>query len=41
MLSANDIFYVSAVIFLGLIFLVWLAHPIRGGAGGGAPSAAH
>jgi DHA2 family multidrug resistance protein len=41
MLSANDIFYVSGVIFLGLIFLVWLAHPIRGGAGGGAPSAAH
>jgi DHA2 family multidrug resistance protein len=42
MLSANDIFYVSGVIFLGLIFLVWLAHPIRGGAGGGGPaSAAH
>src|SRR2546430_312013 len=27
MLSADDIFYVSGVIFLGLIFLVWLAHP--------------
>jgi MFS transporter, DHA2 family, multidrug resistance protein len=40
MLSANDIFYVSAVIFLGLIFLVWLTHPIRGG-GGAAASGAH
>ena len=29
MLSANDIFYVSAIAFLGLIFLVWLAHPVR------------
>jgi DHA2 family multidrug resistance protein len=42
MLSANDIFYVSGVIFLGLIFLVWLAHPIRSGAAGtAAASAAH
>jgi DHA2 family multidrug resistance protein len=40
MLSANDIFYVSGVAFLGLIFLVWLAHPVRG-AGGAAASGAH
>ena len=41
MLSANDIFYASALIFLGLIFLVWLAHPIRGAAGSAAASGAH
>jgi MFS transporter, DHA2 family, multidrug resistance protein len=42
MLSANDIFYASGLIFLGLIFLVWLARPIRGGAAGGAAaSGAH
>jgi MFS transporter, DHA2 family, multidrug resistance protein len=42
MLSANDIFYVSALIFLGLIFLVWLAHPIRSSAGSSAAaSGAH
>ena len=33
MLSANDIFYVSGIIFLALIALVWLAHPVRGPAG--------
>jgi DHA2 family multidrug resistance protein len=42
MLSANDIFYVSAIIFIGLIGLVWLARPPRGGAAGAAAaSGAH
>ena len=41
MLSANDIFYASALIFLGLIFLVWLAQPIRSTVGSAAASAAH
>src|SRR2546421_480468 len=31
MLSANDIFYVSGLLFLGLIGVVWLARPLRGG----------
>ncbi len=42
MLSANDIFYVSGIIFIGLIGLVWLARPLRGGGGGAAAaSGAH
>ena len=42
MLSANDIFYASGFLFLALIALVWFAHPVRGGRGGGAAaSAAH
>ncbi|HEY0768148.1 MAG TPA: DHA2 family efflux MFS transporter permease subunit [Steroidobacteraceae bacterium] len=41
MLSANDIFYVSGLLFLGLIFLVWLARPLRSGAGAAAASGAH
>ena len=38
MLSANDIFYASGILFLALIGLVWLARPPRGG--GGVPAAA-
>jgi MFS transporter, DHA2 family, multidrug resistance protein len=30
MLSANDVFYVSALLFLALIGVVWLARPARG-----------
>jgi DHA2 family multidrug resistance protein len=30
MLSANDIFYVSALLFLVLIGVVWLARPVKG-----------
>ena len=42
MLSANDIFYVSGVIFLLLIALVWLARPVHKTAGAGAAaSGAH
>ena len=32
MLSANDVFYVSALIFLLLIAVVWLARPVKGSA---------
>jgi DHA2 family multidrug resistance protein len=41
MLGANDIFFASALIFVGLIALVWLARPIRGGAGGAEAGGAH
>jgi len=39
MLAADDIFYVSAVLFLVLIPLVWLSHPQRGAAGADAAGA--
>ena len=35
MLAANDIFYVSALLFLLLIAVVWLARPAKGPAQGG------
>jgi DHA2 family multidrug resistance protein len=41
MLSADDIFYVSGILFLLLIFLVWFAHPVRGAGGRAAASGAH
>jgi MFS transporter, DHA2 family, multidrug resistance protein len=44
MLSANDIFYVSGLMFLGLIVLIWFARPQRGGgtdASGEAAAGAH
>jgi len=42
MLAANDIFYISAVLFLALIPLVWLSHPIPAhGSGGEAAAGAH
>jgi DHA2 family multidrug resistance protein len=41
MLATNDIFYASAILFLMLIPLVWLARPQRGGAGGDAAAGAH
>jgi len=34
MLSANDVFYASALLFLALIVVVWLARPVKGSAGG-------
>jgi DHA2 family multidrug resistance protein len=40
MLSANEIFYVSGLLFLGLIVLVWFARPQKAGGGGGASEAA-
>jgi DHA2 family multidrug resistance protein len=39
MLSANDIFYVSALLFLGLIVLVWFARPQKAGSGGAEAAA--
>jgi DHA2 family multidrug resistance protein len=39
MLSANDVFYVSALIFLLLIGVVWLARPVKGPAQGGEAAA--
>ena len=42
MLSANDIFFASGILFLGLMFVVWLARPTTtGGASAGAASGAH
>ena len=42
MLSANDVFYVSALIFLLLIAVVWLARPVKGSAqGSDAAAGAH
>ncbi len=42
MLSANDLFYVSALLFLALIPVVWLARPSRASASGaGAAAGAH
>jgi len=41
MLSANDIFYVSAVLFLLLIAVIWLARPVKGGPDAGAGAGAH
>jgi MFS transporter, DHA2 family, multidrug resistance protein len=41
MLSANDIFYASGLLFIGLICLVWLAHPVRGAGAAASASGAH
>jgi DHA2 family multidrug resistance protein len=39
MLAANDVFFASAAIFVLLIPLVWLSHPLRGRAGGSEAAA--
>ena len=39
MLSANDVFYVSALLFLALIGVVWLARPAKGAAEAGEAAA--
>lgn len=41
MLSADEIFYVSGIIFIVMIALVWLARPQLGAARGAAASGAH
>ncbi len=41
MLATSDIFYASAVLFIMLIPLVWLARPQRGAAGADAAAGAH
>jgi DHA2 family multidrug resistance protein len=38
MLSADDIFFISGLLFLALIFVIWLARPERSGAAAGAAS---
>jgi MFS transporter, DHA2 family, multidrug resistance protein len=40
MLSADDIFYVSGLLFLALIVLVWFARPEKAGGGDGSAEAA-
>jgi DHA2 family multidrug resistance protein len=39
MLSANDVFYASALLFLALIAVVWLARPAKATPAGGAAAA--
>lgn len=41
MLSFNDLFYLSAVIFVLLIPLIWLTRPHHGAGGAGAAAGAH
>jgi len=41
MRSVNDIFYVSAVLFLLLIAVVWLARPPKGAGSAEAAAGAH
>jgi len=38
MLSADDIFFISGLLFLALIFVIWLARPEKSGAAAGAAS---
>jgi DHA2 family multidrug resistance protein len=41
MLASNDVFYGSAMLFLFLIPLVWLAKPARGTGASDAAAGAH
>jgi MFS transporter, DHA2 family, multidrug resistance protein len=41
MLGLNDIFWLSSVIFIAIIPLIWLTKPAKGGGGGAAAAAAH
>ncbi len=41
MMSANDVFFASAILFLLLIGVIWLARPVKAGADPGAAAAAH
>ncbi|RZI65722.1 DHA2 family efflux MFS transporter permease subunit [Variovorax guangxiensis] len=41
MLASNDVFYASAVLFVFLIPLIWLARPAMGGGGADAAAGAH
>jgi DHA2 family multidrug resistance protein len=34
-MAATDLFYLSSVLFFGLIAMVWLARPKSGGVAGG------
>ncbi|WP_321900951.1 DHA2 family efflux MFS transporter permease subunit [Paraburkholderia tropica] len=39
MMGLNDIFYISAIIFLAIIPLIWITKSTKGGGGGGAAGA--
>jgi MFS transporter, DHA2 family, multidrug resistance protein len=39
MMSANDVFFASAILFIVLIGVIWLARPVKGGAAGAAAGA--
>ena len=41
MISTQEIFYGSAILFISLIALVWLARRTHGGAGADAAAGAH
>jgi DHA2 family multidrug resistance protein len=41
MLGLNDIFWISAVIFVAIIPLIWFTKPVKGAAGADAAAAAH
>jgi DHA2 family multidrug resistance protein len=41
MLGANDIFWISAVLFIVLIVFIWLTKPAKSGAGAEAAAGAH
>ncbi|MBB3213104.1 DHA2 family multidrug resistance protein [Herbaspirillum sp. Sphag1AN] len=41
MIGINDIFWISGVIFLVIIPLIWIIKPVRGGAGAAEAAAAH
>ncbi len=39
MMSADDIFYVSGILFVAMVFLIWFARPVKAGADAAAISA--
>jgi DHA2 family multidrug resistance protein len=41
MMGLNDIFYVSSIIFVLIIPLIWLTRPAKGGGGGADAAGAH
>ncbi|GAB3628487.1 multidrug resistance protein B [Pandoraea terrae] len=41
MLGANDLFWISAVLFLLMIAMVWITRPMKGSGGGDAAAGAH
>ena len=41
MMSANDVFFVSAILFVLLIGVIWMARPVKAGGAAGAAAAAH
>jgi DHA2 family multidrug resistance protein len=39
MMGLNDIFFISAIIFLLIIPLIWITRPVKGGGGADAAGA--